>query len=227
MIQQELLKQKVREKLILVVDDNKDNVDLIEEILTEEGIGSVLVASSGPEALSIINEKMPDLVLLDIMMPEMDGYSVCRTLKNSEETSDIPIIMVTAKTTAEDLRRGFEVGAFDYIKKPFEEVELISRVQSALKLKQSRDELKKKNIGLSYLTQQYRAAIDALKQEISDHKQAEEELQAELEELERYKKITADQGRKIVELKQELKIITLEKEKQALESEILNLKKGD
>lgn len=227
MIQQELLKQKVREKLILVVDDNKDNVDLIEEILTEEGIGSVLVASSGPEALSIINERMPDLVLLDIMMPDMDGYSVCRTLKNSEETSDIPIIMVTAKTTAEDLRRGFEVGAFDYIKKPFEEVELISRVQSALKLKQSRDELKKKNIGLSYLTQQYRAAIDALKQEISDHKQAEEELQAELEELERYKKITADQGRKIVELKQELKIITLEKEKQALESEILNLKKGD
>ena len=225
MFQKEILKTK--DKVILVVDDNKDNIDLIEEVLSEEGYKNLLVASSGPEALSIAKGKKPDLMLLDIMMPYMDGYEVCNVLKDSEETADMPIIMITAKTTAEDLKRGFEVGAFDYIKKPFDELELLARVQSALKLKQSRDELKKKNIGLSYLTQQYRAAIDALRQEISDHKELEEELQEEVAELERYKKIAADQERQIVELKQEIKIIKLESEKKALEEKIKEMKKGD
>ncbi len=225
MIQKEILREEG--KAILVVDDNRDNINLIEEILSEEGYENILVASSGGEALSIINEKNIDIVLLDIMMPDMDGYEVCSALQHAEETSDIPVIMVTAKTTSEDLKQGFKVGAFDYIKKPFNEVELIARVQSALKLKKSKDELKKKNVGLSYLTQQYRAAIDALKQEISDHKKAEEELQEEIDELERYKKITADQRAKIVELKQELKIITLENEKESLESEIKKLRRGD
>ena len=225
MIQKEILREEG--KAILVVDDNRDNINLIEEILSEEGYENILVASSGREALSIINENNIDIVLLDVMMPDMDGYEVCSTLQHDEATSDIPVIMVTAKTTSEDLKQGFKVGAFDYIKKPFNEVELIARVQSALKLKKSKDELKKKNVGLSYLTQQYRAAIDALKQEISDHKKAEEELQEEIDELERYKKITADQRAKIVELKQELKIITLENEKESLESEIKKLKRGD
>jgi len=224
-IQKEILREEG--KAILVVDDNRDNINLIEEILSEEGYENILVASSGREALSIINENNIDIVLLDVMMPDMDGYEVCSTLQHDEATSDIPVIMVTAKTTSEDLKQGFKVGAFDYIKKPFNEVELIARVQSALKLKKSKDELKKKNVGLSYLTQQYRAAIDALKQEISDHKKAEEELQEEIDELERYKKITADQRAKIVELKQELKIITLENEKESLESEIKKLKRGD
>lgn len=120
-------------------------MDLIVDILFEEGYNNILKESSGLKALPLIREIKPDLLILDIMLPDMDGYEICSTLQDSEETSDIPIIMLTAKISDEDLKRGFEVGAFDYIKKPFDEVELIARVQSALKFKQSRDELKEKN----------------------------------------------------------------------------------
>ena len=193
MVQKEVLKEK--EDVILVVDDNSDNTDLIEEILSEEGYESIIKASSGKEALFIINEMIPDIVLLDITMPDMDGYEVCRALKDNGETSDIPIIMVTAKTEVEDLRHGFDVGAFDYIKKPFEEVELLARVQSALKLKQSRDAIKRKNTGLSYLTQQYRASIDALNQKIRENKLSKAAL---LESEEKYSTLVEMSGDGII-----------------------------
>ena len=153
-IQEGLLKAK--EEVILIVDDIRDNRDLVEEVLLDEGYENILMASSGEEALSIIKEKKPDLVLLDIMMPGMDGYEVCSRLQKSEETSEIPVIMLTAKTSEHDLRHGFEVGAFDYIEKPFNEIELVARVQSALKLKHSKDELKKKNWELQVKTENLR-----------------------------------------------------------------------
>ena len=174
LIQEEILKTK--EKVLLVVDDDEDNIALVEEILSDEGYENILTASSGSQALSIINEKKPDLVLLDIMMPDVDGFEVCSALQNRKETSDIPVIMITAKTTAEDLRHGFRVGAFDYIKKPFNEIELIARVQSALKLKQSKDDLKKKNIKLFSLSERNIAIIERLDQKISELKEAEEAL---------------------------------------------------
>ena len=95
-----------------------------------------MIASTGSDALSLINEKKPDLVLLDIMMPDLDGFEVCKTLHDNEETKDIPVIMLTARISKEDLKMGFDVGAVDYIEKPFDRVELIARIESALKLKQ-------------------------------------------------------------------------------------------
>jgi len=131
---------------ILVVDDNEDNLDLIEAILSEEGYENIMRATSAEEMFEILKREKPDLILLDIMLPGMDGYEACRRLKQSEEWRDIPVIMVTAKTSPEDLKRGFEVGAIDYIEKPINDVELLARVESALKTKLEIDRYKSKEV---------------------------------------------------------------------------------
>lgn len=119
-------------KKILVIDDLPENVFLIQDRLENEGF-EVLTAYDGQSGMEkCLNEK-PDLVLLDVMMPEISGLEVCNHLVNNPATSTIPIILVTAKSTAEDTKEGLEAGAFDYIKKPFNRIELIARVNSALK----------------------------------------------------------------------------------------------
>ena len=140
MTQKEILKEKG--EVILVVDDYPYNLTTLESILSEERYKNILMASSGKEALSIVNNRAVDLVLLDVMMPDMDGFEVCRALQDNEETLDIPVIMLTAKISPKDLKMGFDVGAVDYIGKPFDRLELIARIKSALKQKQLRDELK-------------------------------------------------------------------------------------
>src|SRR3990167_2850537 len=102
---------------VLVVDDTPDNLALMSELLGEHY--RVKVASSGERALKAVqSDPVPDLVLLDIMMPGMDGYEVCRQLKASAATRDIPVIFLTARADTEDERKGFELGAVDYITKP-------------------------------------------------------------------------------------------------------------
>ena len=119
-------------KKILVIDDLPENVFLIQDRLEHEGF-EVITAYDGQNGIEkCINEK-PDLVLLDVMMPEISGFEVCNHLISNPATSTIPIILVTAKSTAEDTKEGLEAGAFDYIKKPFNRIELIARVNSALK----------------------------------------------------------------------------------------------
>ena len=119
-------------KKILVIDDLPENVFLIQDRLEHEGF-EVITAYDGQNGIEkCINEK-PDLVLLDVMMPEISGFEVCNHLVNNPATAAIPIILVTAKSTAEDTKEGLEAGAFDYIKKPFNRIELIARVNSALK----------------------------------------------------------------------------------------------
>ena len=141
MIQEEI--SKIKDKVILIVDDYPYNLTVVDSILRNEGYKNILMATSGSETLSLINETKPDLILLDIMMPDMDGFEVCKTLKDNEETKDIPVIMLTAKISSKDLKKAFEVGASDYIEKPFDNLELIARIESALKLKQSKaDELR-------------------------------------------------------------------------------------
>lgn len=140
MIQEELFKTK--EGIILVVDDCPHTQTAVETILSEQGYKNILKASSGSEALSIINERNPDLVLLDVMIPEIDGFEVCSRLHSGKETADIPVIMLTAKISSEDLKKGFEVGAFDYIEKPFDNIGLIASIESALNLKQSKEDVR-------------------------------------------------------------------------------------
>lgn len=124
---------------ILVVDDRPDNVYFLQSRLQAENF-LVITAFSGPEGIEKAKTSKPDLILLDIMMPGMDGYEVCKILTNDEETKDIPIILVTAKVDSNDVAEGLKVGAFDYIKKPFDKIELIARINSALRY----SELKKK-----------------------------------------------------------------------------------
>lgn len=125
--------------VILIVDDIEANVDVLVETLSDEF--DVSVAMDGPTALEIANEDLPSLILLDIMMPGMDGYEVCEKLKSKEKTHDIPVIFVTAKGEVEDEAKGFEVGAVDYIMKPVSPPIVLSRVKSQLALKKKSEEL--------------------------------------------------------------------------------------
>ena len=136
--------QRKKNALILIVDDNPANIQLLGNNLRQEGV-NISIATDGKRAIKITEKKMPDLILLDIMMPGMDGFEVCTILKSQENTRDIPIIFLTAKVGSEDILRGFELGAVDYITKPFNSHELIARVNTHLKLKFYTNEIKDYN----------------------------------------------------------------------------------
>jgi DNA-binding response OmpR family regulator len=125
---------------ILIVDDDPINCNLLEAIL-EEYYG-VLTASNGVDALRICTDEHIDLVLLDVIMPEMDGYEFCKRLKSESGTNSIPVIFLTAKTNSADILRGFEVGGVDYVTKPFNIPELRARVKTHIDLKTAREEIK-------------------------------------------------------------------------------------
>ena len=123
-------------KKILVVDDLPENVFMLQDRLEHEGY-EVLTAYDGFSGIDKAKNELPDLILLDVMMPDITGLEVCKILVNDPLTKDIPIILVTAKSGAEDTKEGLEAGAFDYIKKPFNRIELLARVNSALKLSEA------------------------------------------------------------------------------------------
>ena len=135
---------------VLVVDDEPANVEILARRLESLG-AETLRASNGESALKIAERELPDLVLLDIMMPGLDGYDVCRRLKVNDLTAPIPVIFVTARAESEDLSKGFEVGGVDYIRKPVEPIELSARVRSALYTKRLQDELRSRNADLHKL----------------------------------------------------------------------------
>jgi DNA-binding response OmpR family regulator len=120
-------------KKILVIDDLPENVFILQDRLMQEGY-EVITAYDGNGGIEKAYSESPDLILLDVMMPDISGFEVCKILVNDERTKHIPIILVTARAGAEDTKEGLEAGAFDYIKKPFNRVELMARVKSALKL---------------------------------------------------------------------------------------------
>ena len=127
---------------ILVVDDNKPNVELLQVHLESAGY-NVITAYGGEEALAKVLSSKPDLILLDIMMPRISGYEVCRRLKAGPETKNIPIVIVTALNELEDVEKGVEVGADDFLMKPINKHELFSRVKSMLRVKNLEDELQR------------------------------------------------------------------------------------
>lgn len=125
-------------RLILIVDDLAENLQVLAGHLTEQGY-EILAATNGPRALALVRNRKPDLILLDIMMPGMDGFAVCRELKADQDSADIPVIFITARTDTEDILQGFQLGAVDYITKPFRPPELLARVRTHVELKSSRD----------------------------------------------------------------------------------------
>src|SRR3954468_24869031 len=112
---------------ILIVDDTPANLQALAATLKEQGY-QISVANNGRQALVAVARVHPDLILLDVMMPEMDGFEACRHLKSSAATSGIPIIFLTARTETSDIVKGFELGAVDYVPKPFNAHELLARV---------------------------------------------------------------------------------------------------
>ncbi|MCX7709382.1 MAG: diguanylate cyclase [Clostridia bacterium] len=126
---------------ILIVDDNSLITKSVTRILENEGY-TVCSTGKGKGVLELTYELKPDLILLDIILPDIDGFEVCRQLKSESTVEDIPIIMITSKTDGNDLKKALELGAFDYIKKPIDKVEVAARVQSALRFKQYHDNLK-------------------------------------------------------------------------------------
>lgn len=132
------------ESTVLVVDDVPQNVQIAQTILKRDGY-RIETAGGGAEALDAAREKPVDLILLDIMMPEMDGFSVAEELQADESTADIPIIFLTARNDTESITRGFKIGAVDYITKPFRGEELRVRVQTHLRLRHTQRELREAN----------------------------------------------------------------------------------
>jgi two-component system, cell cycle response regulator len=124
---------------ILVVDDTRANVNVLSETLGGQGY-EIFVALSGEMALKILKKVNPDLILLDVMMPGIDGFDVCREIKSDDETKDIPIIFLTAKTDKEDIVKGFKLGAIDFVTKPFQQEELLARVETQVQLRKAQRE---------------------------------------------------------------------------------------
>ena len=119
------------QKTILIVDDTETNIDILVDLLDDYDIR---VALDGMSAIEIVNDERIDLILLDIMMPEMDGFEVCRRLKKDPNSNNIPIIFLTAKTDEDSIEKAYEVGGADYVTKPFRPRELLARVNKELKL---------------------------------------------------------------------------------------------
>jgi adenylate cyclase len=120
---------------LLVVDDTPKNVKLLADILAAKGYG-VVTAASGPEALAQVERQRPDLVLLDVVMPEMSGYDVCRKLRSNPATELLPVVMVTALDPGEERIKGIEAGADDFLTKPINQAELLARVKSLIRIKE-------------------------------------------------------------------------------------------
>jgi signal transduction histidine kinase len=155
---------------ILVVDDTPDNLRLLSDLLTNHGY-KVRNVTNGKMALDAAQLKPPDLILLDIMMPGIDGYEVCRQLKLKKETSLVPIIFLSAKTEVEDKVQGFGLGGVDYITKPYQAAEVLARIQNQLRISDLQKKLRHQN--------------QKLQQEIHDRVLAEEQLKVLNQKLEK------------------------------------------
>src|SRR5438270_9552709 len=126
---------------VLVVDDIEANVKLLDAKLSSEYF-DVLTAYNGPTALEIAETELPDVILLDVMMPRMDGFEVCRQLKANRRTVDVPVVMVTVLSDAANRLRGLEAGADDFLTKPVNDIALFARVRSLVRLKRMMEELR-------------------------------------------------------------------------------------
>jgi len=146
---------------LLVVDDTPANLKLLADLLGAKGYG-VVTASAGPEALEKVEKERPDLVLLDVMMPGMSGYEVCRKIRESPATAMLPVVMVTALDPAQERVKGIEAGADDFLMKPINQHELLARVRSLLRIKALHDELTEWNKTLERRVEEQVAQLERL-----------------------------------------------------------------
>ncbi len=150
-------KDQEKKPTVLVVDDNQQNLELLQAYL-EDVDCTTISASDGLEALRIVNKNSPDLVLLDVMMPKMSGFEVCKRIKNDPKTADIPVIMVTALSEFGDIERAIDSGTDDFLSKPVNKLELLTRIKTMLKLKHLSDKLERTLAYLSEIEKQAQMA---------------------------------------------------------------------
>ncbi len=148
---------------ILIVDDTPDNLRLLSKTLTEQGY-EVQCAINGKLALMAVTNEPPDLILLDIKMPEMDGYEVCERLKTQEETAEIPVIFLSALDDVFDKVKAFKVGCVDYITKPFQVEEVFARIENQLTIRRLQRQLQDKNFKLEQLNQELQRSNQELEE---------------------------------------------------------------
>jgi DNA-binding response OmpR family regulator len=160
---------------ILVVDDKPANLKLLVEYLTRMGL-KTLIANNGQNAIEQVQRFPPDLILLDVLMPGLDGFETCRRLKAAEETHEIPIIFMTALADTADKVQGFQAGAVDYITKPFQQEELLARINTHLTLRNLQKSLQAE-------ISQRREAEEALRQQTIALQQRNQELQKALAQV--------------------------------------------
>lgn len=197
-----------RPKRILVVDDHPDNVEIFEARLSNRGY-VVDSATNGEEALARVHENPPHLILLDVMMPLMDGYEVSRRIKSDPDLPFIPIILVTARGETEDKVEGLDAGADDYLTKPIDFPELEARVRSMLRIKKLQDELDSKNRELEHANEQlrqlsitdgltglfnHRHAHQLLREEYERGKRTGDSMAVAMFDLDRFKELNDTHG---------------------------------
>src|SRR4030067_3565178 len=175
-----------RNSIILCVDDEEANLKLRKNILVPRGY-AVVGAASGKDALLEMRSEAVERVLLDILMPEMDGFEVCRQIKEDQKLRNIPVIMITVLTAKQDRIRGIEAGAEEFLSKPFDQTEVLARIKLLLKMKELNDDreraeeaLRKSHAELDCLVQERTAGVaqanGMLQAEITESKRAEEAL---------------------------------------------------
>ena len=150
-------KEQDKTPVVLVVDDNQQNLELLQAYLEDMDCQAV-PARDGLEALEIIAKEPPDLILLDVMMPKMSGFEVCKRIKNDPKTTDIPVIMVTALNEFGDIERAIDSGTDDFLSKPVNKLELLTRIKTMLKLKHLSDKLERTLAYLSEIEKQAQMA---------------------------------------------------------------------
>lgn len=161
------MEMNTRKPHVLIVDDTQKNIQVLGAILKKQEY-QISVAMNGLQALKLLNKIKPDLILLDVMMPELDGFGTCKQLKADPELKDIPVIFLTAKVEIEDIVKGFELGAVDYVTKPFNHTELIERVKTHLELKMARERIASYADELKEWNEKLEDKLDEKTKEIND-----------------------------------------------------------
>ena len=190
-----------RQPLILIVDDTVKNLQVLGTILKAENY-KIAIATNGNQAISIANDTNPDLILLDVMMPGLDGFETCKKLKSLSGTKDVPVIFLTAKVETEDIIEGFKAGAVDYITKPFNSYELKARVKTHVELKISKDLLEQKNAILKKLSItdgltglfNHRYTMDVLSRLVEENIRYRQPLSISMLDIDNFKKANDEYG---------------------------------